>query len=620
MKTWWNKWRNRIIASSSDFLMIPAAWFMAGWLSANLPLNFYSKQFVPLLMLVQASIFFLCGLYRGMWRFASIPDLIRILQSALLGTSCILLFVKLNQLPITNTAPILYAMILILLLSGSRICFRWMRDSHHFLAKSQRVLIIGAGHAGESLLRELRIFKQYQPVGFIDDDVAKRGREIRGIRVLGSCESLAAWVKKKNIALVFIAVPSAASIDMRRIVSFCETANVPFRTLPSVKDLVAGKGGMSVLRQVLLEDLLGREEIPFEWEKILVSITAKKILVSGGGGSIGSELCRQLATQAIKQLIILDSNEYNLYAIDMELSKKFPHLTLACYLCDVTDRTAVKKIIQQHQPELIFHAAAYKHVPLLETQVRVAIQNNILGTRTLAELASQAGVKTFVLISTDKAVNPINVMGATKRAAEIICQNMNFHSATNFITVRFGNVLDSAGSVIPLFKKQLQEGGPLTVTHPEITRFFMTIPEASQLILQAAAMGSGGEVFVLDMGEPIKIRYLAEQIIKLSGKILDQDIQIQYTGLRPGEKLYEELFYENEALAVTSHIKINQAKVCKREWQSLLRLLDKIESMCRAGDESQLKDYLHQLVPEYAISKVRGMRREKRQASQFATN
>lgn len=599
MKIWWNKWRNRCIALSSDFLMIPLAWCMSNWLVTNLSFHFYDKQFLPLLMLMQANIFFLCGLYRGMWRFASIPDLIRILQAALLGTGGILLFVKLTQLPIAKTVPILYAMLLVLLLSGSRICFRWLRDSQHFFLKRQRVLIIGAGNAGESLLRELRTFKQYQPVGFIDDDVTKRGREIRGIRVLGPCESLVGWVRKKKIALVFIAVPSAASIDMRRIVSFCEMANIPFRTLPSVKDLVAGKVHVSALRHVLLEDILGREEIPLEWEKILSAITAKKIMVSGGGGSIGSELCRQLATQSIKQLIILDSNEYNLYAIDFELSKKFPHLVLACYLCDVTDRALVKKIIQQHQPELIFHAAAYKHVPLLEKQVRVAIQNNVLGTRTLAELASQAGVTTFVLISTDKAVNPTSVMGATKRAAEIICQNMNFHSGTNFITVRFGNVLDSAGSVIPLFKKQLQEGGPLTVTHPEITRFFMTIPEASQLILQAAAMGKGGEVFVLDMGEPIKIRYLAEQIIKLSGKNLGQDIQIQYTGLRPGEKLHEELFYADEELSVTSHIKINQAKVCRYAWSSLRQLLNEIELACQVEDEDQLKDYLHQLVPEY---------------------
>lgn len=614
MKVFLNTWLNRSIAISSDFFMIPIAWIGAVGLHAPFDKTFLSLQLLFVLIVLQVSVFFSCGLYRGIWRFASIPDLIRILRSALIGTCAIYLYIQFKHQLVPNALPLIYAMLLILLLSGSRILFRWMRDYQHFFVKGQRVLIVGAGSAGEGIARDLLRLDQsiYKPIAFVDDNLARQGREIHGVRVVGICQKIPDIVKKFDIELILIAVPSASSTDMRRIVGLCEQAKIPFRTLPGLKELAEGTVSFNELRQVILDDLLGREQTRLDSEQINLVIVNKKILVSGGGGSIGSELCRQIAMRAPATLIIIENNEYNLYAIDMELKKSFPNLIIHCILCSVTDRIGIKNIFEKYRPEIVFHTAAYKHVPLLEKQLRSAIFNNIVGTRIISEAASDFGAKKFVLISTDKAVNPTNTMGATKRAAEVFCQNMNFHSKTQFMTVRFGNVLDSAGSVVPLFRKQLSEGGPLTVTHPEITRFFMTIPEATQLILQSVSMGLGGEIFVLDMGEPIKIRYLAEQMIKLSGKVLGRDIAIQYTGLRPGEKLYEELFHEGEELNITSHIKIHQASVRRCDWVTLLNLFDEIEIACNIYDEINLQKYLCQLVPEYKIEIPQDMNQSMR--------
>lgn len=593
--------KNRYVAMFSDVTMILVTWINIYSLFTipQKPFIFFSS--IILFTCLQSSIFYMCGLYRGMWRFASIPDLIRIVRAVLIGTLSIFLIVHGSHQSTPLAIYFFYSMQLILLLSGTRILFRWLRDYSQLLTSGQRVLIIGAGNAGEGIARDLIRMpnKQFHPIAFVDDDVTCIGREIHGIRVMGNCEKIPELVVKLDIQLILIAVPSAGSTDMRRIVNYCEQAKTPFRTLPGLKDLAEGNVNINALRPVLLEDLLGREQAQLEWDKIKFGIADKTILVSGGGGSIGAELCRQIVEHAPKCLVILDNSEFNIYSIDMEIRKKYPNVNLHCFLSNVTDRVGLKKIFQQFHPEIIFHAAAYKHVPLLETQLRAAVFNNIVGTRILGEVASEFKVKKFLLISTDKAVNPTNIMGATKRAAEVFCQNMNFYSETDFITVRFGNVLDSAGSVVPLFRKQLKKGGPLTVTHPEITRFFMTIPEASQLILQAITMGKGGEIFVLDMGEPIKIRYLAEQMIKLSGKKLGHDIEIQYTGLRPGEKLYEELFYEGEQLSITSHVKINKANVRRYDWNQLTTILDEIEIACNIFDEKGLNQLLHQLVPEY---------------------
>lgn len=590
-----------------DIFMVVLSWFVTFFLYYDLhPLLSIAYSFLPYVILIQGSSFYLCGLYRGVWRFASIPDLMRILKAVGFSVAAIVALINYtDRLHMPYPIPILYGMLLVLCLSGPRILFRWLKDYRHFFSSGQRVLIVGAGNAGEGIVRDLRRFsnRAYQPVAFIDDNPAVLGKEIHGIRVMGSSHSIPRLVEKLEIELILIAMPSASSAQMRRIVNICESANIPFRTLPGLKELAEGRVNINSLREVSLDDLLGREQVSLSWDKIRASILNKIVIVTGGGGSIGGELCKQLASLSPASLIIVENCEFNLYLIEMKLKKLYPNLNLFTHLCSVTDRIGIKNIFSGYDPQVVFHAAAYKHVPLLESQLRVAINNNIIGTRIVAEAAALSGSEAFILISTDKAVNPTNIMGTTKRAAEIFCQNFSFHSNTKFITVRFGNVLDSAGSVVPLFKKQLREGGPLTVTHPEMTRFFMTIPEASQLILQAATLGNGGEIFVLDMGEPVKIRYLAEQLIKLSGKNLCEDIEIHYIGLRPGEKLHEELFYTEEELSPTSHPKIRKAKAQRRDWSMLLDCVNELEELCMVHDEKRLLLLLYQLVPEYAPTK-----------------
>jgi FlaA1/EpsC-like NDP-sugar epimerase len=601
------------IAFAYDLLMIPVAWFLAYWFRFNLnavPDTILSQALYMLLPLIciQGSVYWLFGLYRGIWRFASIPDFVRIIKAVVVGSlaaaAIIAFFTDMQYVP-RSVFP-LYVVFLITGLGGSRLSYRWLR--HHVIhaSEAKRVLIIGAGHSGEGLVRDLlrHVAKQYLPVAIVDDDRNKKGLEIHGVRVVGSIDHIESVVKKYNVELIIIAIPSANSADMRRVVALCEKTKLPFRTLPGLKDLTLGKVSINALREVSIEDLLGRDQVTLDWQAIEAEISGKVVLVSGGGGSIGAELCRQVARLNPAVLVVVEKNEFNLYRLDLELRQAFPNLQLHVYLVDVIDKIAIAKILAQHQPEIIFHAAAYKHVPLLESQLRIAVQNNIIGTWVLAEQAVIYGVKQFTLISTDKAVNPTNIMGATKRAAEIICQNFSAQSKTHFVTVRFGNVLGSAGSVVPLFKQQIAKGGPITVTHPEITRYFMTIPEASQLILQATAMGSGGEIFVLDMGEPIKISYLAEQMICLAGLQPHADIQIKYTGLRPGEKLYEELFHESECLVSTEHQKILRAQYRSWDWTMLMQVINNLIIACESGNEVMLQNLLCQLVPEYQTNNM----------------
>lgn len=593
----------RLIVFFNDISMVVLAWIAASSLYYDFKLpSFIISHCLPFILLIQAGVFYFCGLYRGIWRFASIPDLMRILQAVLIGVLSIILLFQIEDLPLLMMQiPTLYGILLLLFLSGPRILYRWFKDYTPSLLGCERLLIIGAGSAGESLVRDLRRLRLqgYRPVAFVDDDKKKIGRELHGIRIKASCDAIPKIVKDLDIQLCIVAMPSATSAQMRRIVSLCEETNVRFCTMPSLRELAEGRINVNELREVSLQDLLGREEVDLNEESIRLFILNKVIAISGGGGSIGSELCMQLASLKPQKLIVIDNSEFNLYTIDMKLRNQYPQLNLLTVLCSTTDRIAVDRIFVNDKPEICFHAAAFKHVPLLESQLRVAIYNNIIGTRVFAETAVKHGCGIFVLISTDKAVNPTNVMGATKRASEIFCQNYNSLNQTRFITVRFGNVLDSAGSVIPLFRKQLKAGGPLTVTHPEITRYFMTIPEASQLIIQAASLGKGGEIFILDMGEAIKIRYLAEKLISFSGKVLGRDIDIEYTGLRAGEKLHEELFYEEEALSFTTHPKIRKAKSQKYSWLLLIKVLNEIEQAYETHNEEKLLDLLQLLVPEY---------------------
>ena len=593
-----------------DLCTIPIAWLLAYFVQTNVETftQFFGStegiEVLSILITVQMALYYFFRVYRGLWRYSSLNDVLRILRAV---SFCALIafplfhLLSFNQRIPEMTYP-LYAIFLISLLCGGRLLLRYSWSSRYndtTVLERKRVLIVGAGQAGESLLRDLKRVNTYTPVGVLDDNRSKCGLELHGVRVIGTISQLSELAFQYAADLIFIAIPSVNSAEMRRIVRFCEESKIPFHTLPSLQDLVAGRVEVNALRKVNIADLLGRDQVTLAWEHIAARITGRRILVTGGGGSIGSELCRQIAALNPTSLLIIDNNEFNLYEIERELVSQFPLVEIKPVLLSVVDGSAVKETFKQFQPQIVFHAAAYKHVPMLEHQVRVAVRNNIIGTQIVAEASIAVNVEAFVLISTDKAVNPTSVMGATKRVAEIYCQNLNLRAETQFITVRFGNVLGSVGSVIPLFQKQIEAGGPLTVTHPDIQRYFMTIPEASQLILQALATGEGGEIFVLDMGEPIKISYLAEQLIRLSGKEPGKDIKIQYVGLRQGEKLFEELFHTSEQLVPTTHEKLYKARFRTVDWHELIQTLRMMNSACSMHQQAELLILLKSLVPEF---------------------
>ena len=589
-----------------DLLMIPMAWGLAYWLRFNLgviPEEFRYPAWLALLALIpiQAAVFWFFGLYRGVWRYASVQDLLRILKSVAVGVfvSVVVLFVATRLEGVPRSVPLLYAVLLVMALSGPRLAYRWLKEHRVTLASGQRVLIVGAGAAGEMLVRDmLREGGHFQPVAFVDDKPRRIGQEIHGIPIVGSCDTIPAKAQELAIEVIVLAVPSARVEQRKRLVALCEQTGLPFRTVPELEGLMTGRVAVNQLREVSIEDLLGREPVDLEWDRIRDGLSGRVVLVTGAGGSIGSELCRQLARLKVKTLVLFENSEFNLYRIELELRAAFPDLDLEVCLGDVVDQPFIDQVFSRSRPAIVFHAAAYKHVPMLENQVRQAVRNNVVGTRVVADAADRHGCSEFVMISTDKAVNPANVMGTTKRVAEIYCQNLNMRSDTRFITVRFGNVLGSAGSVVPLFRQQIADGGPVTVTHPDIERFFMTIPEACQLIMQAAVQGQGGEIFVLEMGEPVKIRYLAEQMIRLSGLEPAGDIEITYTGLRPGEKLYEELFHEQEALQATKHRKILLAQPRVLDWDALIGAMEELGDGVQRSNDELLRQELEQLVPE----------------------
>ncbi|TXL13976.1 polysaccharide biosynthesis protein [Methylococcaceae bacterium HT4] len=588
--------------------MVACAWLLAFWIRFDLdliPSEYLTNalRYLPYVIISQSIIFWYLGLYKGVWRFSSLPDLIRIFKAVFFGVFFIAgsLFVY-NRLAFMPRSVLpLYTSFLLLFLSIPRLFYRYYKDWVKHEAAAQRALIIGAGAAGEMLARDLLQDEvSLLPIAFVDDDKAKKGRSIRGLQVFFDTNLVAEYTAKLNVDIILIAIPSASDIEMRGMIEACERAHVPFKTLPSVKELLSNTVSKGNLRNVAIDDILGREPVNLNWAQIKSSLSGKKILVTGGGGSIGSELCRQLAQVAPESIIIYEHSEFNLYQIHSTLRRSFPDLKLSAILGDVVDRAAVEDLIRNEKPEVIFHAAAYKHVPLLEQQVLAAVTNNLIGTKNVAEVALAEKVERFVLISTDKAVNPSNIMGATKRAAEILCQNLNtLAKHTSFITVRFGNVLDSAGSVVPLFREQIKMGGPVTVTHPDVSRFFMTIPEACRLIMNAEAVGAGGEIYVLDMGQAIKISYLAEQMIQLSGLSVGSDIKIEYIGLRAGEKLHEELFHEQEQLLGTGFEKLFLAKARRYEQDVWEKQMENLLVACKNRDSVDIQAQLKQLVPEF---------------------
>jgi len=591
-----------------DMLVIPVAWLGAYWLRYNLEI--IPEQFLigavyalPVVVAVQTVTNVFVGVHRGEWRFVSLPDLSLIARSVLVGTTAIafMLFLVAERLMfVPRSVFILYALILGLLMCGSRLMYRLLKDRHFSTHAGRKVIIFGAGAAGEQLLRDLRRNHpdQYNIVAFLDDDIAKIGRQIHRVPIVASPDVLQDLIYRWDIDLVLIAVPSANEEQMQRLVGICESAGVEFKTLPGAHELVSGRVQLGDMREVRIDDLLGRDPVALDWHRIKDSLCDKKVLVTGAGGSIGSELCRQLATVCSAHLVLFDQSEYNLYQIQEELSERFPDTQISSILGDVCDVAAITHIFSEHRPAAVFHAAAYKHVPLLEGQVREAIKNNALGTRIVADLAHQFEAEKFVLISTDKAVNPSSLMGACKRVAEIYCQQLAASSPTNYITVRFGNVLGSAGSVVPKFQKQIKAGGPVTVTHKDMTRYFMTITEATQLILEASAMGEDGRIYVLDMGQPVLIADLAEQLIRLSGKEPGVDIEIEFTGLRRGEKLHEELFHNDENIRTTEFKKIHLAETRAVDSQMVegvfSRLVEKLDNY-----DASLSECIKDLVPEY---------------------
>ncbi|MFP5344971.1 MAG: SDR family NAD(P)-dependent oxidoreductase, partial [Gammaproteobacteria bacterium] len=473
-----------------DLFMAGLAWVLAVWVRHDFSLTLNQPgllQLTPWIIAAQGLILWWTGAYRGLWRFASVADLWNIMRGALFGVLTIalglFLFNRLEGIP--RSILLLYPVFLVMLLGAPRQMYRLWKDHRFNLldrAERKRVLLLGAGRSGESLARDMLHGEEYLPVGFLDDNQELKGAKIHGVPLLGPLDDLPDVVRRKGVDVIVIAMPSATNAQMQRAVSLCEQTTLPFRTLPRLRDLVSGQSALQALKEVALEDLLNRETVSLDWQAISNGLTGKTVLITGGGGSIGAELCRQVARLGVSALLIYERSEFNLYSIEMELREKFPNLNLQACLGDVCDANAVQHLLQQQRPEVIFHAAAYKHVPMLEHQVREAVRNNVLGTRTLVEAAERHGCATFVLISTDKAVNPANVMGASKRIAEILGQAMGARSSMRLITVRFGNVLGSAGSVATVFQHQIEKGGPVTITDFEVERYFMTIPEAVKLV------------------------------------------------------------------------------------------------------------------------------------------
>ena len=600
-------WR-ALLAFAHDVVAAAIAWTGLYWLRFNLDLHQPQlsdmTRTLAWVLPLQAGIFLAFGLYRGLWRFASVPDLQRIVLAV--GLGAVAIPVVLVMLRLTAVVPrsvlVLYPLILIFLMAGSRFAYRIWKEHRLYsplAALGEPVLILGAGEAGARLTKELVHSRQWRVVGLLDDDPGKQGRLLRNISVLGPITELPLWVKRFGVRTIIIALPAAAHGVRRRVAELCASAGVEALTVPSYDDLISGRSQLTTIRHVELDDILARDPVVLDSAGLSDWIGGRVVMVTGAGGSIGAELCRQIARFRPLRLVLLDLSEYALYQIQQTLQDEFPGLPLATLVGDVKHRSLVEQLLMRERPSVIFHAAAYKHVPLMEeANAWQAVRNNAYGTWILARAAATAKVEKFVLVSTDKAVNPTNVMGASKRLAEMICQSLQ-NGATQFVIVRFGNVFGSAGSVIPRFREQIARGGPVTVTHPEITRYFMSLSEATQLLLQAGLMGRGGEVLVLDMGEPVKIVDLARDMIRLSGGDPDQ-IRVVFTGLRPGEKLYEEPLASGETTLPTPHPKLRIAQALPGRREAVEQMVGWLERDRAAGD-AEVRAWLKTWIPEYAL-------------------
>jgi FlaA1/EpsC-like NDP-sugar epimerase len=581
------------------------------------------KKAFPFIIVIKVATFYFCDLYRGMWRYTSITDLLNIIKATSIA---ILLSVGLlgfgsRLIGFARSAFIIDWCLTILLISGFRLSIRLyfefsgedktgqntaasiFRRLRKKRADCKNLLIIGAGDCGEKIYREIRDNSRLccNVVGFLDDHPSKVGMKIHGVAVRGLIENMQAVAKSVGADEALIAIPSASSDQMRRIVDYCKESGIEFKTMPGMGELINGKVTVNAIREVAYRDLLGREPVNLDQARIGGYIGGRRVLVTGAGGSIGSELCRQICRFGPEKIVLYERAESPLYELELELKQNFNGIRILPLLADIRDRRQLEKAFDASRPQVVFHAAAYKHVPMLELQPWKAIKNNILGTRNLIHIAQRFEAERFVFVSTDKAVRPVNVMGSSKRVAEMLVQSYtgNSGSGPRFMIVRFGNVVGSVGSVVPLFKKQIERGGPVTVTHREVTRYFMTIPESCQLILQAGAMGEGGEIFILDMGTPIKIDDMAHDLIRLSGFEPDVDIKIEYVGLRPGEKLYEELITEAEGVVPTSHDKIMVLRGMEHNLSFLNGKIDELAKLAYDQDTEKIRAKLQEIVPEY---------------------
>ncbi len=592
------------LALLHDVSIAALAWLLAYLLrfNFNIPTDFHNSIWhnafwvLPL----QILLFISFGLYQGVWRFASLPDLKRILiaigLSTLIVATFLLMFQPFGIVP--RSVLILDPLLLVLMMGGSRFAYRAWKD-HELYGSTRKqgapVIVLGAGEAAISLVKDLARSSQWRVVALLDDDKTMLKREIFGVKVLGAISSLANINARFEVKHVIIAMPSANHQKRRNAVELANALGLEVLTVPAIDDLMSGKVSVSQIRKVDVEDLLGRDTVKLDSTGLQNLIEGGAVMVTGAAGSIGSELCRQIAKYNPSKLLCYDISEFALYKLEQEFARLNTPVKFHYLVGDVKNKARIEQVIRQFQPRVVFHAAAYKHVPLMEhDNVIEALKNNVIGTHTVALACQALGVPKFVLISTDKAVNPTNVMGASKRLAELVCQSLSLESRTKFITVRFGNVLGSSGSVIPKFREQIAKGGPVTVTHPEITRYFMSIPEAAQLVMQAGLMGEGGEIFVLDMGQSVKIAELARDMIRLSGLQIDE-IEIQFTGLRPGEKLYEELLADDEQTLPTPHekLRVALARSADQKWlKALLVWLDNLEAQSETLIKAQLKDWV----------------------------
>lgn len=605
----------RIFLIIMDSCLISLASFLALALRFDLQISTIDPIFLsnmletlPIQIVATLIIFGVFRIYSSLWQYASAQELLNIVTAGMVSMMVQLLTMVMLQKGMPRSYYLIYYFLLVVFVGGTRILYRFVRMKKADLKKmfrkrtGKKVMIVGAGEAGTALIREIQMSERlnYQICCAVDDDAQKHGKYIRGVQVLGGRNDIVRLAEKFKVDKILIAMPRVSAKEVKPIIEICQQTECEIQKVAGIYQMINGEVNVSQLKKVEIEDLLGREPVHMDLNKILEYVQDRVVVVTGGSGSIGSEICRQIATKGPKKLLIIDIYENTSYTLQQELTRKYPELDFEVLIASVRDENRIRDIFRKYRPEIIFHAAAHKHVPLMEVSPNEAIKNNVLGTYNVVKLADEFGVKRFIQISTDKAVNPTNIMGASKRICEMIIQSYNKRSKTEYVAVRFGNVLGSNGSVIPLFRKQIEEGGPLTVTHPEIIRYFMTIPEAVSLVLMAGAYAKGGEIFVLDMGEPVKILDLAKNMIRLAGLKEGEDIDIVFSGLRPGEKLYEELLMDEEGMKPTENSLIFIGHPIEFDEDNLYRQLDRMRE--ESGKETaDMRAMVKEIVPTYVL-------------------